>query len=184
MKQSVKSVLSQYATFGGRASRSEYWWFALAFFLLFSVAFPVMAILSMAIPSGDRCDRTLAELNEHAESSGDPFTQLEQNWLREVIVECDVFTTPLTFLPIVLFSGISLAYLGSIIPGLAVGSRRLHDANKSGWYQLIGLVPFIGGIALIVLYTLPSDKGENKYGSLLTDISDSDDRKPRIRVIK
>ena len=74
--------------------------------------------------------------------------------------------------------------LGSIIPSVAVSARRLHDSNKSGWYQLIGLVPFIGGIALIVLYALPSDKGENKYGSLLTDISDSDDRKPRIRVIK
>ena len=126
MKQSVKSVLSQYATFSGRASRSEYWWFHLALWLSFVLLIvPLIGIL-----------------------------------IYVVIV------------------------LGSIIPSVAVSARRLHDSNKSGWYQLIGLVPFIGGIALIVLYALPSDKGENKYGSLLTDISDSDDRKPRIRVIK
>ena len=126
MKQSVKSVLSQYATFSGRASRSEYWWFHLALWLSFVLLIvPLIGIL-----------------------------------IYVVIV------------------------LGSIIPSVAVSARRLHDSNKSGWHQLIGLVPFIGGIALIVLYTLPSDKGENKYGSLLTDISDSDDRKPRIRVIK
>jgi len=125
MKQSVKSVLSQYATFSGRASRSEYWWFHLALWLSFVLLIvPLIGIL-----------------------------------IYVVIV------------------------LGSIIPSVAVSARRLHDSNKSGWYQLIGLVPFIGGIALIVLYALPSDKGENKYGSLLTDISDSDDRKPRIRVI-
>ncbi|GGZ43023.1 DUF805 domain-containing protein [Asticcacaulis endophyticus] len=32
---------------------------------------------------------------------------------------------------------ISLSY-GLIIPGLAVGARRLHDINRSGWWQLIG----------------------------------------------
>ena len=34
MPTAVTSVLGKYATFGGRASRSEYWWFILAFFLL------------------------------------------------------------------------------------------------------------------------------------------------------
>ena len=32
--ESVKSVITQYATFTGRASRSEYWWFSLASFLV------------------------------------------------------------------------------------------------------------------------------------------------------
>ena len=31
--ESIKSVYAQYATFSGRASRSEYWWFQLYFFL-------------------------------------------------------------------------------------------------------------------------------------------------------
>ena len=30
MQEAVTSVLSKYATFSGRAPRSEYWWFALA----------------------------------------------------------------------------------------------------------------------------------------------------------
>ena len=56
--------------------------------------------------------------------------------------------------------------LGLLIPQISAATRRLHDSNKSGWYQLFGLVPLIGPIGLIVLFALPSDKGENKYGSL------------------
>ena len=33
MADAVQSVLGKYATFQGRASRSEYWWYILAFFL-------------------------------------------------------------------------------------------------------------------------------------------------------
>ncbi|MFE3196146.1 DUF805 domain-containing protein [Nocardia sp. NPDC059240] len=35
---SVKSVLSQYATFRGRATRSEFWWFSLLYYLLIIVS--------------------------------------------------------------------------------------------------------------------------------------------------
>ncbi len=34
MVEAVKTVLSQYATFSGRAARPEYWWWVLAIFLL------------------------------------------------------------------------------------------------------------------------------------------------------
>ena len=43
-----------------------------------------------------------------------------------------------------------------LIPTLAVGARRLHDINKSAWLLLIGLIPWIGPLALIVLWCLPS----------------------------
>ncbi|MGY2128936.1 DUF805 domain-containing protein [Blastococcus sp. SYSU DS0617] len=43
----VRSVLTQYATFTGRARRSEYWWFALASFL----ASIVTSIIDLAIGS-------------------------------------------------------------------------------------------------------------------------------------
>jgi uncharacterized membrane protein YhaH (DUF805 family) len=54
--------------------------------------------------------------------------------------------------------------LAVLVPSLAVGARRLHDIGKSGWWLLIGLIPFVGGIILIVLTCLDSEAGSNKYG--------------------
>lgn len=42
----VRSVLRQYATFTGRARRSEYWWFALAFAVPYGVLYVIGAALS------------------------------------------------------------------------------------------------------------------------------------------
>ncbi len=50
------------------------------------------------------------------------------------------------------------------LPALAVGARRLHDIGSSGWWQLIGLIPFFGEVILIVFFCKDSEKGENKYG--------------------
>lgn len=54
--------------------------------------------------------------------------------------------------------------LVSMIPGLAIGARRLHDIGKSGWMQLVALIPLIGIIWLIVLYVKDSDPKKNEYG--------------------
>ena len=54
-------------------------------------------------------------------------------------------------------------FLALLVPVLAVGARRLHDSGKSGWLQLILLIPLIGWIIVIILMALPSDD-ENKYG--------------------
>lgn len=53
--------------------------------------------------------------------------------------------------------------LGVIIPSIAVGTRRLHDIGKSGWWQLIALIPIIGAIVLIVWFATDS-KQDNQYG--------------------
>lgn len=52
-----------------------------------------------------------------------------------------------------------------ILPSLAVGARRLHDTGRSGWWQLLSLIPFVGGIVLIIFFCLNSKEGNNKYGS-------------------
>jgi uncharacterized membrane protein YhaH (DUF805 family) len=54
--------------------------------------------------------------------------------------------------------------LAVLIPSLAVTVRRLHDTGRSGWWILIALVPFIGGIVLLVFMVLDSQPGENQYG--------------------
>lgn len=57
-----------------------------------------------------------------------------------------------------------LVILATIVPGLAVGSRRLHDIGKSGWLQLVGIIPIIGWIIVIIWYATDSVP-DNEYGT-------------------
>lgn len=54
--------------------------------------------------------------------------------------------------------------LAVLVPSLAVGVRRLHDSERSGWWLLIGLVPFVGVIVLLVFMVLPGTRGANRFG--------------------
>ena len=54
--------------------------------------------------------------------------------------------------------------LATLIPGIALGIRRMHDIGKSGWWLLIGLIPIIGWIVLIVWLATKSDAGSNRWG--------------------
>ena len=56
-----------------------------------------------------------------------------------------------------------LLQLAMFLPGLGVLFRRLHDAGKSGWFFLIGLIPIIGTIWLLVVLCRDSMEGENQY---------------------
>lgn len=53
----------------------------------------------------------------------------------------------------------------TILPSLAVGARRLHDSGRSGWWLLIGIIPFIGTIILIIFFCLDSEEGDNRFGA-------------------
>ena len=66
------------------------------------------------------------------------------------------------FAPYVLIFG--LLWLAIIIPSLAVTVRRLHDQDKTGWLVLLGLIPFVGGLILLVFMLLEGTKGPNQYG--------------------
>ena len=50
--------------------------------------------------------------------------------------------------------------VGVITPGIAVGARRLHDTNRSGWWQLLYFTG-IGIPVVFILMALPSKEGEN-----------------------
>lgn len=57
-----------------------------------------------------------------------------------------------------------LFWLVSIVPGLAVSVRRLHDQDRSGWLLLLWLIPFMGWFALLVLMCLDGTRGANRFG--------------------
>ena len=104
--QSISTCFSKYATFSGRASRSEFWWF-----VLFYYAFLIILIFF--------------------------------DW---TLTSAGIFA------------------LATILPVLAVGARRLHDINKSGWLQLISIIPLVGIIILIVWWASDGEKRDNQYG--------------------
>ena len=55
--------------------------------------------------------------------------------------------------------------LALLVPSLAVTARRLHDTGKSGWLQLLCLIPVIGWIIVLVLCIPAGDAAENQYGA-------------------
>ncbi|MEG9883843.1 MAG: DUF805 domain-containing protein [Hyphomicrobiales bacterium] len=55
-------------------------------------------------------------------------------------------------------------FLVALLPSFAVGARRLHDTGRSGWWQLLALIPFIGSIVLIVWWCRPSENQNNRFG--------------------
>ncbi len=57
-----------------------------------------------------------------------------------------------------------LFYLATLLPGLAVAVRRLHDLDKSGWWVLIVMIPFIGFIILLVWFASKGTPGDNRFG--------------------
>ena len=40
--------------------------------------------------------------------------------------------------------------LATVVPSIAAAARRLHDTNRSGWWQLIVFLPVVGMVVLIV----------------------------------
>lgn len=108
----VKTVLTlKYADFNGRASRSEFWWYAL-FAIIVAVVLQFVDNVILGFP-----------------------------------------------LLGAIFS------LATLIPGIAVSIRRLHDKDKSGWWLLICLVPVVGAILLIYWYATEGTAGDNQFGA-------------------
>ena len=124
--QAIAHCFKNYATFSGRASRSEYW-----FFFLFNM-------LVVALPAGIGAGLVVG---------GTTTTTTVDGSTSEMGV-VGVFG-----LIVILFA--ILVSIGLVIPNLAVGCRRLHDRGTSGWLQLRQLVP-CGSIVLLVFWLLPS----------------------------
>jgi uncharacterized membrane protein YhaH (DUF805 family) len=54
--------------------------------------------------------------------------------------------------------------VATFIPSIAVAARRLHDTDRSGWWQLLALVPIIGWILLLIWMCQRGTPGGNRFG--------------------
>jgi uncharacterized membrane protein YhaH (DUF805 family) len=109
----VKTCYGKYATFRGRALRSEFWYFNL-FAWLVAIAALILDAALFGKPQGT------------------------------------------------LYAIVTLA---NLIPGIAVGVRRLHDTDRTGWWWWILLVPLIGIVLLLIWYCMRGTQGQNRFGS-------------------
>lgn len=53
--------------------------------------------------------------------------------------------------------------LVTLLPSIAVGARRLHETDRSGWWQLLWFVPLVGWIVLIIF--LVQEPRANRFGA-------------------
>ncbi|WP_244666432.1 DUF805 domain-containing protein [Myceligenerans indicum] len=130
--ESIRTVLSKYADFNGRARRSEYWWYTLAYtivVLLIEAIFIFPAIGQMSTAA--------------AENPG---------------------AAQMPAMGVVGYVILGILSLALLLPSLAVTVRRLHDSDKSGFFILLGLIPFVGGIIVLVMVILPGTVGPNRFG--------------------
>jgi uncharacterized membrane protein YhaH (DUF805 family) len=124
----VKRGFKKYARFTGRASRSEYWWWALFTFL----GYLVLGLLAFAVGTATSRDggRTPGALA----------------------------------IPLIILFAVFL--LGILIPTLALTVRRLHDAGYSGLLALLFLLPYLGGLIIMIFALLPSSPAGAKYDQI------------------
>ena len=118
--EAIARYWKKYARFDGRASRGEYWWWALADAV-------IIALLYTTVLLGSLMGST---------------------------VDADGSFTPGPGIAV----GVLLLvgwWFATLVPGLALGARRLHDADLSGLLLLLLLIPSLGGIAVFVMTLLP-----------------------------
>ena len=115
----------KYATFSGRASRSEFWFFQLFLFLVTVVAQIILTIFfflhfrSVAASARDANDAAFATVDSALGGAGF----------------------------FILFAIAALVMLTLALPTLAVATRRLHDTGRSGWWLLLPIAPYLGFFA-------------------------------------
>ena len=54
--------------------------------------------------------------------------------------------------------------IGTLVPNIAVTVRRLQDQDKEWPWIFVSLIPFIGGIWILVLLAKEGSQGENRFG--------------------
>jgi uncharacterized membrane protein YhaH (DUF805 family) len=57
----------------------------------------------------------------------------------------------------------AIASLALLLPNIAVGVRRLHDTDRSGWWLLLSLIPIIGSLVLLYFFVQRGTEGSNRF---------------------
>jgi len=57
-----------------------------------------------------------------------------------------------------------LVLIWIVLAGMGEAARRLHDTGKTGWWNLIALVPYVGFFVLLFLLAGEGKLGDNEYG--------------------
>ena len=52
----------------------------------------------------------------------------------------------------------------TMLPSIAVGTRRLHDLDRSGWWQLLWFVPIVGWLVVLYFFVIKGTAGNNRFG--------------------
>lgn len=79
-----------------------------------------------------------------------------------VDIVLEIFSVAIGSFPLTMLAILVMFVAG--LSALSVAVRRLHDTDKSGWMLLLGLIPFIGGIIVLVLMLLPGTPNQNRFG--------------------
>ena len=135
--QAIANGFKNYVTWKGRATRAEYWWWALFTFI---VTLPLNLLYNPGSQAG-------IEAAMAAGDQGALWTALSASFFNPTIL-------PVALVSLVLF-----------LPSLAVTIRRLHDIDRSGGWFWIVLVPIAGSIVLLVFALLPSTPDKNRFDS-------------------
>lgn len=139
--EAIKACFGKYATFSGRARRSEFWWF----YLLSSI--PGWAISGVV-------QWKLAKVSELTSQ----LTLDNYATIQEQAESVDAI-----FYPVAIVMG--LLSLAMLLPMLAVYVRRLHDVGKSGHMLWCFLLCGIGGLIPFIMCIGDGQRGDNKYGA-------------------
>ncbi len=115
----------------------------------------------MDIKKRDKMDYFISAFKQYADFSGR--TRRKEYWMFVLFYLLILFG--LTFLDYMLGIGLlsPIYSLVLFVPTISIAARRLHDTNRTGWWQLISLIPIIGIIVLLIFLAQDSDDA-NDYG--------------------
>ena len=135
MELILKPYRNLYAAIAGRSSRTQYWIFTI--YLLGGMA--LFVALFFGVVGVSALTGTGGQVNPMAMASG-------------------MGLLLLIWIPLMPWF-----YL-TMLAHLALSCRRMHDQDRSAWFLLFGIIPYLGWLVVIVFMFLPGTSGANRYG--------------------